>query len=90
MTIKERLMAGLQASGYERFAARDTSKLVAFRKIGEQGRFVYVGTNGALRAGRTASVSYSMQGTSAYENILKCGDARLAAEKPQSAADRYA
>jgi len=90
MTIKERLIAGLQASGYERFHERDTSKLVAFRKIGEQGRFAYVGMNGALRVGRTASVSYSMQGTPAYANLLKVGDTRLSAEKPQSAADRYA
>ena len=92
MTIKERLIAGLQANGYERFPERDTSKLVAFRKskIGEQGRFAYVGKNGALRVGRTASVSYSMQGTPAYANLLKVGDTRLSAEKPQSAADRYA
>lgn len=86
-TIKERLVAGLQAKGWQPCPKRTTSKLQAFEKAGVRS-VVFVGVNGALRSGRTASDSYSLERTAAYADVLSYGTAVL--EAKDNPAQRYA
>ena len=71
-TLKERLEAGLAQLGYKRVPERDTTKLRAWQKEGE--RRVFVGVNGALRAGIIASESYSLSYSPFYMKVLEAGN----------------
>lgn len=80
-TFKARLDAGLQASGWQRDWS-DKSRYNAWIKPGEAYK-LFVGPSGALRKGECASRSYSIGDPSnqrdRYADLLRAGDAALAA-----------
>ena len=75
-TIRERLEAGLKRAGYSRAEKRDTSKYRAWHR-GKDEQCLFVGSSGALRKGKVASNSFSLQYSSFYKAILNIGDAEL-------------
>ena len=91
-TFKERLIAGLKASG----AVEDPvgrSHYTELKRPGEQSKY-FVGAYGALRKGKCASRSRSIgdpsNQTQAYLKYLALGDAELAKSEPhQPNADEY-
>ena len=89
-TLHDRLCAGLLALGYKQEPSR--SRYTTFSNPQKSGYLMFVGESGALRKGECAARSHSLQlpRSPFYDKALAAGDARLAAEKPQSAADRYA
>lgn len=79
-TFAERLIAGLTSKGYVEDIT-DRSRYTAFTHTTEPARKVFVGKNGALRVGRTASDSISI-GVPAghspqYKMVLAAGDKAL-------------
>ncbi len=86
-TYQERLIAGLTAMGYKPIE----HKSGLYKAFIRNGPKMFVGPNGALRTGRSASNSHSVgdpsQQTGFYSMVLARGDATLAtAAKPQNLA----
>jgi len=69
VTIKQRLQAALERKGFK--VASETRRYTVMT-TGKVGTFYYLGDNGALRYGRsaTASVSLSMPPTAFYAALL--------------------
>ncbi len=82
-TYQERLIAGLTAMGYKPDPT-NKSHYKAFVHPQSDGR-LFVGTNGALRSGRTASSSHSVgdpsRQTGFYTKVLAKGDAAASEAK---------
>lgn len=78
-TLKQRLEAGLAVRGWHAAPAK-TSKYSVWR-ADHTASFIFVGTSGALRIGRSASDSRSIGDpsnlTHLYSNILADGDKAL-------------
>lgn len=77
-TYRERLIAGLKSMGY--IAEQNRSKYDAFVHT-QRSNKLFVGSNGALRSGPSASNSYSLgdpaNQSTLYKQILEKGDAEL-------------
>ncbi len=80
-TYKERLMAGLLALGHLKCDDQPSKKYVAFQKPGSLNK-TFVGPNGALRHGVSATNSISVgcpTGPDAYfKKVLDAGDTAIA------------
>lgn len=74
-TLSELLTAGLAALGWTHVEGR-SSKYTTFEKDYAKFR-IFVGRNGALRAGRTASTSQSLENTQFRERVLTAGTSKL-------------
>lgn len=71
-TKREQLIDGLRLAGWRESTQQNSSRYVTFIHDSIAGP-LYVGKKGALRAGKSASSSRSMEGTPAYENFIKAG-----------------
>lgn len=81
-TYKERLAAGLKASGWKQAEGVSCAKYQVWTHV-DRGFKLYLGPNGALRSGYTVAESRSIGCPSGHQNVfylhlLGTGDAELA------------